>query len=184
MAWQLWGEWSRKEEERPLRPLSGFRWGGGGWDWGGGGGEGGGAVGVWGGGGGLGRGGGGVGMGRINKFGKPFSWDADSTSSLMECQQLGESRMSPMFFTSFPLHIWMVWAWDPWKDLLKSKQAPSVSGNNHKETCKTRGLGNHLLYFSPDWEGCDLFLFIDEHFRKAFLLTKKLLQAMNKSFSF
>ena len=126
----------------------------------------------------------GVGMGRINKFGKPFSWDADSTSSLMECQQLGESRMSPMFFTSFPLHIWMVWAWDPWKDLLKSKQAPSVSGNNHKETCKTRGLGNHLLYFSPDWEGCDLFLFIDEHFRKAFLLTKKLLQAMNKSFSF
>lgn len=52
--------------------------------------------------------------------------------------------------------------------LAKSKQASCVPGSNHKEAFKTKDLEISILYFPPDWGGCDLFLFTHVHFRRAY----------------
>lgn len=87
------------------------------------------------------------------------------------------------FFTSFPFNVPVSCGLEKLGSILaKNKQASSAPGSNHKEAFKTRDLEVSILYFPLDRGGCDLFLLLDVHFRKAFLFKQKLLQAMNRSF--
>lgn len=92
---------------------------------------------------------------RVSKFGKPFRGDTDSLCS-MGCGELSESRMIPRFFLlPFPSISVLCELENLRSIVLESKQASSVPRNNHKEASRTRELGNNILYFLPDWGGCD-----------------------------
>lgn len=112
-----------------------------------------------------------VGVQRIHELGKHCNRNANSAYSQMGCRELGDSRMIPRFFTSFPFNIPVDCRLENLgSTLTKSKQTSSVPGENHKGAFKTRGLGTGIL-FPPDGGSCDLFLCVDIHCSQAFLLT-------------